>query len=440
MMRRFGHRVGLWKRFHLWVCWGLLLSVFIFFTGMLSRVVAQEPEWTQWRGPNRDGKSSSTELLDTWSENGPTLLWKATGLGEGYSNFVFYGDKMFTEGDFDGESYVIAMNRDDGRILYKTRIGPGGELGGYFGPKSTPTVDGTHLFALNQQGYLLCAEQDTGRPVWTLNLHTDLGGRVTPSKAAADLHWGYAESPLVDGERLICIPGGSEGTVAALDKNTGDILWRSKELTDLASYTSVVSITIENVRMYLVLTDHSVTGLCPESGEIVWHADFPGYGVCCDPVYVDGIVFASSAYNVGSVAYHIQKNTDGTFTATEIYANQKLDNKHFGTIEHNGYLYTITERGSLVCLEMKTGQVQWEERRRLRARCALGFADGHLILRAENSGELILVTATPEKYVEQGRFTPSERSEQNTWTYPIVVRKKLYLRDQDTVYCYGLAR
>lgn len=423
------------------VRFALLLWAIVFVqTNVFHVAVAQEPEWTEWKGPNRDGKSFSTGLLDHWPKAGPTLLWKAAGLGEGYSNFAFYDDKMFTEGDFDGECYVIAMDRENGRILYKIHIGPGGELGGYFGPKSTPATDGTYLFALNQQGYLLCAELETGRTVWSINLHTELGGRVTPSKAAADIHWGYAELPLVDGNRLLCIPGGTDGTVAALDKTTGKVLWRSKDLTDLASYTSIVPITVDGVPMYLVLTDMSVTGLRPETGEILWHADFPGYGVCSDPVYADGVVFASSAYNVGAVAYRVQKNEDGMFMATEIYADKKIDNKHFGTIYHDGYLYTMTDRGSLVCLEMKTGQVQWEERRRLRARCAIGYVDGHLILRAENSGELILVAATPEKYVEQGRFTPPDRSDQNAWTYPIVVRKKLYVRDQDTVYCYDLAQ
>ncbi len=306
------------------VVFAVVLSV------VLSNATVFAQEWNQWRGPNHDGKSLDTGLRDSWPKKGPELLWQQDELGAGFANLCFWGDRIYTTGDFDKVSYLLFLDRANGKVLNRIEIGQGGPIGGYPGPKSTPVTDGKLVYALNQSGLLICADTATGNVVWRKSLYDDFGGKMPSNERFNNVHWGYAGSPLLDGERLICMPGGPQGTVLALNKTTGQKIWQSKELTDSSPYCSVVMQEIEGVPQYLVQTVDSVAGIAPEDGKLLWHAAFPGRAiVCTDPVYDDGIVFATSAYQVGSYAYRISKKGN-KFSAQEIYALKKIDNKHHG--------------------------------------------------------------------------------------------------------------
>ncbi|MDO5581290.1 MAG: PQQ-like beta-propeller repeat protein [Planctomycetia bacterium] len=415
----------------------LIILIVFLFSGLLP---AQESEeWNQWKGPTHEGKSLSKNLLDQWPENGPPLLWKAEGLGAGYSNFSFWKDRMFTEGDFENESFLLALDRNNGKTIWKTRIGPGGPIGGHVGTKSTPATDGKFVYGLNQTGFLICTDIDSGKILWTKNLYDDFGGKMPANEKYNGIHWGYASSPILDGNKLIIMPGGSQGTVFALDKTTGKTIWRSKDLTDSSPYCTPVPTVIDGVYQYLILTEFSIAGINPEDGSVLWKANYPGRSiVCSDPVQSEGFVFASSAYTVGAVAWKVEKNGKN-FSVQQLYANNKFDNKHFCIMPLGGYLYFATDRGSFLCIDLKTGKVQWEERR-MRGKASVSFADGKLILRKENTGELILIQANPKKYTEISRFKQPDRTDKNAWTYPFIVNGKMYVRDQDSVYCYNLKK
>lgn len=408
-----------------------LMTMFLTIS-LFSTVLAAD--WNQWKGPNRDGKSTETGLNTDWSKQLPKLLWTAEGLGNGFSNLSVFNDKMFTMGDFNEKTYIIALNRADAKVLWKTEIGIGGMPGGFgIGPKCTPTTDGNYVYALSQNGVLACVDFETGKLIWKKDFIQDFNGKMMSQ-------WGFAESPLLDNDWIICCPGSEQnGTMFALDKKTGNVVWQTKELTNPASYASVSVINIDGVRQYLILTDKILAGINCQDGSLLWKVDFPGkVAVCTDPVYDDHIVFVTCAYGIGSYAYSIQKQGD-QFVANEIYNVREIDNKHHGLILDNGFIYSTTDKGALNCVEMKTGEMKWQNRR-LRAVSDLAFVDGHLILRTEKSGELILVEANPKKYIEKGRFQQPDRTDHYAWTYPLILDGKLFIRDQDKLFCYDLSK
>ena len=200
-------------------------------------------DWPQWRGPVRDGLSTETGLLKAWPAEGPKQVWKATGLGIGYSSISVAGGKIFTMGDAAESSQVLAYDVATGKQLWTAKVGKIG--GNYPGTRSTPTVDGPAVYALGQFGDLVCLEAATGKEIWRKNLES-FGG-----KAAG---WNYTESVLVDGDQVVCTPGGAKGAIVALNKKTGELIWQSKEFTDGAQYSSLVAATIGGVKQYVQLT------------------------------------------------------------------------------------------------------------------------------------------------------------------------------------------
>src|ERR1043166_8456545 len=191
-------------------------------SGRVFVVWAGADDWPQWRGPNRDAVSSETGLLKQWPSGGPPLVWKATGLGLGYSTVAVAGDRIFTIGDKGDSSLVLALSRADGQSLWSTPLGKAGTpgWGGFEGPRSTPTVAHELVFAVGQWGELVCLEASSGKELWRKDYEKDFGGPRP--------EWGFAESPLVDGDHVVVTPGGSQGAIGALDTKHGKTIWRSK--------------------------------------------------------------------------------------------------------------------------------------------------------------------------------------------------------------------
>ncbi|MDD3586633.1 MAG: PQQ-binding-like beta-propeller repeat protein [Thermoguttaceae bacterium] len=394
-------------------------------------------DWPWWKGPTYDSKSPDRHPLPTWPADGPPLVKQTQELGTGYSNLCIFGDKIYTLGDFGDKSYLLILDRDTLKVLHKTEIGPGGSVGGFAGPKSTPTTDGVYIWAVNQNGILFCADAKAGRMIWKRNYYKDFDGAMSILKNG--MYWGYAESPLLDGDRLICVPGGKSGSVVALEKTTGKLIWRSKELTDPASYASVTPVTIAGVRQYLVLTHNLVSGIGIDKGELLWSGDCSGtpLAICTDPVCVDDYVFVTRA-KLGGWGYKVVRHGD-RFKAELVYQLKEIDNTHHGLICVGYHVYTTSSKGAFCCFDMKTGKILWRNRA-IRNMASLGYASGNLILRNERTGELTQVVADAKEYKEVGRFRPSERSDQRAWTWPIVVDGLLYVRDQQLLLVYDLQK
>jgi outer membrane protein assembly factor BamB len=384
-------------------------------------------EWFQFRGPHRDGCSPDTGLLKQWPSGGPMLRWKATGLGEGFSSVAVAGKAIYTMGTIKGSSALIGINAADGKMLWTASIPDKGGSNGA-GPRSTPATDGVLVFGLGQEGTLFCVQAATGREVWKKKM-SDFGGKMMSG-------WGYSESPLLDGPMLVVTPGGSKGSVAALNKMTGAPAWQCGELKDDAAYTSIVPVDLGGIPQYVVLTANTIAGIA-KTGKLAWKADCKSAtAVASSPVVSkDGAIFVSCSYGVGCHGFQVT-GAGGQFKATETYAEKALEDHHGGMVLVEGHVYGLFNSG-LKCVDIKTGKVTWESRSV--GKGSLTYADGMLYCRGESGGSVALVEASPTAYKEAGTFTPPDQSKgNNCWANPVVFGGHLYIREGDSLYCYDV--
>jgi outer membrane protein assembly factor BamB len=400
-----------------------------------SGSAARADDWPQWRGVHRDGISNETGLLKSWPKDGPKQLWKNTTAGGGYSTPSVVGDRVYLMGDQDGQEYLIALLAEDGKEQWRTKIGPVGKNTGpqYPGARSTPTVDGDRVFTLGSDGDLACVAIGTGAVQWKKNLRTDFGGKVGA--------WAYAESPLVDGDVLVCTPGGKDATLAALHKKTGETIWKAAVPEgDAAGYASAIAVEAGGRRQYVQFVANGLVGVDAKSGKFLWR-----YNKTKDqaatiptPIFHDGCVFTSTSRN-GSGLVRIKP--DGV---EEVYYNKTSLNSIGTPVLIGDYLYATDARGDLVCMEFKTGEVKW--RNPSVGTASLCSAEGLLYVRSqggsgfgpEKSVFVALVEATPDGYKEHGRFEQPDHGKRPAWPHPVIANGRLYLRDQGVLLCYDV--
>jgi outer membrane protein assembly factor BamB len=404
------------------------IATFLGILSVTATSLAANFDWPQWRGPNRDDVSKETGLLKQWPEGGPKRVWLFENAGHGYSGPSIVAGKLFTIGTRDNAEILLALDANTGKELWFAKLGGVLENNWGGGPRGTPTVDGNHVYALSGRGNLVCATVADGKPVWQASM-TELGGKIPT--------WGYTESVLVDGDMVVCTPGGSQGALAALDKKTGKVLWRSKEFTDPAQYASIVPAEINGTRQYVQLTMQSIVGVAAKDGKLLWKAPFPGKtAVIPTPIVRDNVVYVTAGYGVGCKQVKIGPNNE----VTTVYENKVMKNHHGGVILVGEHIYGHADAG-WTCQNFKTGEEVWNHRGF--GKGAVGYADGRLYCVEESSGKVALVEASPEGWKEHGRFTLDPqtkiRSPQGRiWTHPVISNGKLYLRDQDLIYCYDV--
>jgi len=403
-------------------------------------VLAAEPDWPQFRGPNRDGHSPDTGLLKEWPADGPPLAWKAEGVGIGYASVAVVGDKVLTTGDADDAGHVFAVSRADGKMVWKAKVGRAGEGGGYPGSRSTPTVDGDRVYALGPHGDLACLNLADGKERWKVNLVQDFDG--VPGG------WQYSESVLVDGNKVVCTPGGKVATVLALDKHTGKTVWKGVTPDgEEAGYSSIVVSTAGGIRQYVTLTSDAVVGFAADSGKLLWRfgntgarfagntANIPTVVLTADP----DRLFATAGYGRGGGLFRLVASAGGTIRPREEYWSGHLQNKLGGGVLVGDYLYGDEDAsGRLWCAEAKTGKVQWTRKDDAEGAgsASLCYADGMLYVRFDN-GYVSLVEATPKAYHRVGTFrTPNGRGQ--CWASPVVIGGRLYIREKDVIWCYDV--
>jgi outer membrane protein assembly factor BamB len=422
-------------------------------------------DWPQWRGQNRDGKSADTGLLKEWPNDGPPLAWKVDKLGGGYTAPSVADGRIFGMGNRGEDEVVWALSESDGKELWVSRLGPAfaqRASQGKEGPACTPTVDGKRLYVEGLGGNVACLQVEDGKIIWQISMTEEFGGRIPM--------WSYRESPLVDGDKVICTPGGKDAIIVALNKLTGETIWKSK-LPDNpageseasggsggrrggfggfgggggAAYASVIAIDFEGQRQYVQLTAKTLVAVAASDGRFLWRYDKPAnrMGInCSTPIYYDGMVFASSAYGAGGGLIKLSKDANGGVKAEEVYSTTEMQNHHGGMILLDGYLYGASggnEGGALVCLDFKTGKVMWDQRDTVgrRAKGSVALADGRLYYRMED-GTVVLIEPSPKQYIERGRFEQPDRSSAPAWANPVVANGKLYIHDQDVLFCYGI--
>jgi outer membrane protein assembly factor BamB len=403
-------------------------------------VSATSNQWPQFNGPNRDRICTEKGLLDSWPEGGPRKLWSVEGMGRGFSTISIAGGRWFTMGDLadeegDEAQYVLAYDLNSRARLWATEIGEPFKTG----PRCTPTVHGDRVYALGTEGDLVCLEVESGKPVWHVNLADDFGGKLMTI-------WKYSESPLVDGDRVICTPGGEDAEMVALNKFNGDVMWKcaipelGKLGLDGAGYSSAIVATIDGTRQYIQLTGRGVIGVEAETGEFLW-----GYNQIANnvaniptPIARGPYVFVSTAYSTGSALLKIQRQGQ-QWQAEEIYylGPRDFQNHHGGMVLVGNHVYggSGPNRGTPTCIDLTTGKVCWQERAPARGSAAVLYADGNLIFRYDR-GEVVLIEATPEEMRVKGQFKCPDQHD--AWAHPVIFQGKLYLRYGDVLSCYDL--
>jgi outer membrane protein assembly factor BamB len=414
-------------------------------------------DWPQWRGPKRAGVSDEKGLLQAWPEKGPKLVWTFDDCGLGFSSFSVVGDRLYTMGARKEETYVIAIDAGMGKQVWSAKVGKIFTYSGNYwgdGPRSTPTIDGDLLYALGGHGDLVCLQTKDGKEVWRKNLVKDFGGEMMSE-------WGYSESVLVDGPNVICTPGGKTGTLAALDKKTGEMKWRSKELTAKAPYSSIMPATLAGVRQYVQagyiddIQGGILSAVAADDGRLLWSESiFKGssYAVAPTPIIKGDQVYMTSGYGGGCHLFEITAAGD-KLAAKELYSSKNrktMKNTHGGVVLVGEHIYGHSERLGWVCQEFKSGDVVWMERFDLPSQSgAITYADGNLYLYDEE-GNAALVKANPEKWELISKFEipqksklmegrPTSRSAK-IWAHPVVANGRLYLRDQEFIFCYDVKK
>jgi len=383
-------------------------------------------DWPQWHGPNRTALSTETGLVKTWPTAGPPVVWSITGLGEGYGSVAIKGDRIFVQGVKTGQSSVFCLNRADGKTVWATALGPrlGQDRGP--GPRGTPTVENDRLYALTEAGDLACLKATDGSIVWQRNILKDFGGR--------NPKWLISESPLIDGERLIVMPGGEGACIVALDKATGKTIWTTKELSDEAGYSSCIASDIGGVRTIVGFTSRAGVGVRASDGKLMWRYEQVSNRTAniATPVVHDNKVFYTSAYGTGCALLGL-KAQGGEVKAEEIYFNREMMNHHGGVVLINGYLYGFNN-AILTCIEFATGKMVWRDRSV--GKGTLTYADGLLYLLSETN-VVGLAEASQSGYKELGRFQIADQG-WPSWAHPVVCGGKFYIRNQGTLACYDI--
>jgi len=404
---------------------------------ILLSLAAHAGDWPQWRGPQRNGVSSETGLLKEWPKAGPRLVWQAKDIGDGYAAPSVVGNRIYilSNRGLDNE-FVAALSTEDGKQVWATTLGKVGnpnQMPSFPTARSTPTVDGALLYALGSDGDLACLETASGKIRWRKSLRADFGGH--PGQ------WAYSESPLVDGNTLVVTPGGAQATIVALNKQTGETLWKSAVPGgDDAAYASVIVVEAVGRKQYVQFLARGLVGVDARTGQFLWRYDATGKGNTNipSPVASRGYVYSSQSRGPGAL---VRLTAAGQGVAAEqVYLERGLPNSIGGSVVIGATHYGTGDEG-LVAADWTTGTVIWHEAGT--GAGAILHAESRLYIHGEN-GEVILAEVTPEAYREEGRFMPPDRPKrtraamEKAWAYPVVANGRLYIRELESLWCYDI--
>lgn len=389
-------------------------------------------DWPQWRGPDRSGISKETGLLQTWPKDGPALHWKAKDLGAGYSSPTISKGKVFLQTTRDDVEYALALDEKDGKQLWSTAIGKVGKNIGppYPGTRSSLTVDGELVFGLASDGELTCLSTNDGSIKWQKHYRKDFEGKPG--------NWAFSESVLIDGDKLICTPGGKTATMLALNKTSGDVIWKSANPEgDNAEYASVMKAEVNGKTEYIQFLRKGVMGVDGQTGKFLWrYTKTIDMGANIITPVVDGSKVFTSGSRSGGGLIDLQ-DENGAVVAKPIYYNNKLTPSIGGAVLVDGYLYASNSQ-YVFCADFATGEIKWSNRSVGQA--SICYADGRIYARGHSTGEVVLLEANPKEYKEVGRFKQPDRSKIQAWPHPVIANGNLYLRDQDVLLCYSVAK
>lgn len=373
-------------------------------------------DWPQFRGPDRDGVSSETGLAKGWPEAGPEQLWR-TQLGEGFSALSVAGGHLFTMFARGEDEFVVSIDASNGQELWRVRADSKWVDDQGNGPRSTPTVHGGLVYALSASGKLHALDAADGKVRWSHDLQKEYGASIP--------RWGMSTSPLIEGGRLVVEAGGKPGALLmAFDPKTGEELWRSQ--SGKAGYSAPLAVTVNGLRQVLSFAGTTLLSVSPSDGSLYWKLPWQtDWDVnAAMPVFVPpDKIFISSGYDVGSALLKIEA-AEGRASVSEVWKSREMKNQFSSSVLHRGHLYGFDDK-TLKAIDARTGETRWRAPRNM-GHGSLIYADGHLVVLSE-TGELVLVEATPEEYREKGR---ARIFQGKSWTMPTLSGGRLYLRNE----------
>lgn len=383
---------------------------------------SQSGDWPQWRGPNRDGRSPDVGLLKSWPTGGPTLLWKATGIGIGFSSIAVSNRTVYITGDVADDLVITALDMN-GNKKWQVNHGASWKQDPP-GARGSPVVDDGRLYLLSGHGLLKCYDAAGGAERWWVDLVQAFRGRQEG--------WGYAESPLIYKNMLIVTPGG-DNCIIALNKETGETIRTSTGLSDAAHHSSCIAVEFQGRPMIVQMVAKGMVAVDARNGQFLWRCERAVTGAACaTPVYSDGYCFGATGYGGGGACVKLSLD-GGTVRATQVWETKEMVCHHGGYIVHEGYIHGNHE-GGWSCLELATGRKMWSARGV--GKGSLCYADGMLYTFGEGGGRIGLVKAQPGGFEQTGEFSVQGRGP--SWAYPVVAGGRLYLRYDDNLYCYDV--
>jgi outer membrane protein assembly factor BamB len=391
-------------------------------------------DWPQWRGHARDGISKENNLLESWPENGPKLLWSKEELGSGFASMSISNGKLYITGVVDNEEKLTAMDLE-GNIQWQLIYGEFWE-DSYSEARSTPTVDGDQIYVISGMGKLVCVDKSRGKIKWSVDTVDDFDGDYH--------HWGIAESPLIVDDKVICTPGGDEASVVAFDKSTGKLIWQTNTLSQQANYCSPILINRGDKKIIATQLAESFVGINAADGSVLWQDDYEDYQDDArdininTPLYDDGYIYITSGYDDGGAMYEL--SADGS-KITRKWVDQTLDVHVGGVVKVGNYIYGANwennRMGNWVCLNWKTGKVMYEEEWNNKG--SIIAADGMLYCYEEKKGNIALVKANPDKFDIVSSFKiPMGKGPH--WGHPAISDGRLYVRHGEALMVYDIKK
>ena len=411
----------------------------------LASAQAAEPakdSWPQWGGPNRDHKSLSTGLMQEWPEDGPKLLWKLDTAGMGYSSLAVSEGRGYLLGSKDGENFALCIDAATGKELWKTTTGEAVsdktyQSGWGTGPRSTPTVLADRVIVLDDAGNCCSLKKDDGKLQWKRNLISELGGSMPK--------WGFSESPLVDGQRVVVTPGG-EKFLTALDLNTGEAVFNSSGYDQGPHYVSVIKHAVDGIECYTTACGKGLVSFAVDDGRVLWTNGKTGAGTATipTPIINGNYVYHTAAYDTGCVLMKLAAKGKQV-VAEEVYANTNQMNHHGGVVLVDNNIFGFKSRAGWVVQDFMSGEVKWQGRIEKESGGSVSFADGRLYVYGEANGNCYLVQPSAEDWIVKGQValpatSQLDRGKGKIWAHPVIAEGKLFLRDLDLLYAFDIKK
>ena len=395
--------------------------------GNPSLMAADNPSWPEFHGPGRTNISTDRGLLKKWPEGGPPLLWTYSQCGKGFSGVVIAEGKIFTAGDFGREEKLVALDMK-GSFLWTSANGNAWR-GASPGSRATPTYSDGAVYHMNPTGRLAAYEANSGKPLWAVDLRDRFDARYGI--------WALAEHVIVDGDKVLCMPGGPKGRVVALDKRTGKTLWANTQIEHYAAYCSGVVVTHADVRQLISLTQRSVVGVNVETGALVWSAPFVPRSPqnALTPVFHDGYVFIACGHASGGTLLKIEPSSQ---SATSVWHREDIDDCHSGALLVDGKLYGCACRVSgrhFFCVDFLTGEtIKLDE---TMGKVGITYADGK-IYALNHQGAMYLLNVTDDGFERVSRFEIKKKPTNSYLAHPVVCGGRLYIRCDQDLYAYNV--